>query len=119
MPRKRVSRKDDEFLKGDPKARAFIATFFSIIGFIIAFLSWKKDQYVMFYARQSLVLFIVMIVAGIINAILALIPIVGWIVMTCLNIFVFILWLFSWIYALSGEKKDVIFIGEYAKKINL
>jgi uncharacterized membrane protein len=30
-----------------------------------------------------------------------------------------ILWIVSWIFALSGEKKDVPIIGDFAKRINL
>ena len=126
MPRRRVSRKkmvvskkSEEVLKSDPKTRAFITTFFSIVGFIVALLIWKKDKYVMFYARQSLVLFIVMLIAALINAIFLYIPIIGAVISVFVNIFVVILWIFSWVYSLSGEKKDVPLIGEYSKKINL
>ena len=40
---------------GDFKTQAFVATFLSIIGFVIAIVSWRKDNYVMFYAKQSLI----------------------------------------------------------------
>ena len=51
MPKKKVER-------GDHKGRAFITVFFSIVGFLIAILAWKDDKYVMFYAKQSLVIFV-------------------------------------------------------------
>jgi uncharacterized membrane protein len=108
-----------ESKKGDSKIFAFLATFLSIIGFIIALITKKDDKYVMFYAKQSLVLFIVAIIAGIINSILMWIPIIGWIIATIINLFIAILWILSWVYALSEEEKDVPFIGEYAKKLNL
>ena len=42
----------------DKKLHAFLASFFTIIGFIIALILWKDDKYVMFYAKQGLILFI-------------------------------------------------------------
>lgn len=102
----------------DSNIYAFIATFFSIIGFIVALIAWKKDKYVMFYAKQSLVLFIVYIIVYIVGLILVWIPILGWLVMAVLNITVLILWIMTWIYALSGKMKDVWLIGSYAKNWN-
>ncbi|MCX5704306.1 MAG: hypothetical protein NT066_07465, partial [Candidatus Omnitrophica bacterium] len=53
-------RKDD-----DSKLFAWLATFFLIIGFIIALVTKKDNKYVMFYAKQSLVIFIAWIILGI------------------------------------------------------
>ncbi len=103
----------------DPKVYAFLATFLSIIGFVIALLTKKDDKYVMFYAKQSLVIFIAYIVAWIASMILIFIPIVGWIIMMVMYLGLLVLWLLSWIYALSGEEKEVPMIGQYASKINL
>ncbi len=105
--------------KEDSKGPAFITAFLSIIGFIIALLAWRKDKYVMFYAKQSLVIFIAAIITSIIGAIVAFIPIIGTLIGIILNIIVAILWILSWVYALSGEEKYVPIIGEYAKKIDL
>ena len=105
--------------KNDSKGYAFITTFFSIIGFIVAILAWKKDKYVMYYAKQSLVIFIVSVVASAIGAIFSFIPIMGGIISGVLNLFVAVLWIFSWVYALSGTQKPVFLVGDYAKKINL
>ena len=98
---------------------AFVASFFSILGFIFALLFVRKDKYVMFYAKQSLVLFVVSVLVGIINSGLAFIPILGGIIRFALGIFVFILWLELWIYALSGKAIEVVLIGKYARKIGL
>lgn len=98
-------------LDDDSKLFAFLATFLSILGFIIALLVKKDDEYVMFYAKQSLVVFIAWIIA----AIVSFIPIIGWLI----SLFVLVLWIFSWIYALSGEMKETPVIGHYARKINL
>jgi uncharacterized membrane protein len=105
--------------KSDSKGYAFIATFFSIVGFIVALLAWRKDKYVMYYANQSLVIFIISVIVSAIGGIISFIPILGSIIQGVLNLFVAIIWIFSWVYALSGEKKPVFLVGDYAKKINL
>jgi uncharacterized membrane protein len=101
--------------KDDTKLFAFLATFLSIIGFFIAIIAKKDSKYVMFYAKQSLVVFIVSVILSIISSILLIIPIIGVIINAAVGIVTFILWLLSWIYALSGEEKEVPIIGEYAR----
>ncbi len=103
----------------ESKIYAFLATFLSIIGFIIALIVKRKDKYVMFYARQSLVIFIIGAVAGALSSLFRIIPIIGWIIQTALFILVFLLWLFSWLYALSGKMKEIPIVGDWAKKIKL
>jgi len=98
---------------------AFLAAFLSVIGFIIALIFKKNDKYVMFYAKQSLVVFIFAVIVEITHQIFIFIPIIGNIINVVLNIFVIILWLISWIYALSNEEKEVPAIGRYARSIKL
>lgn len=83
---------------------------------MIALIAKKDDKYVMFYAKQSLVVFIFGAVLGIIGKILLIFPVIGVIINTAVGIVIFILWLLSWIYALSGEEKEVPFVGHYARK---
>ena len=99
--------------------RAFITTFFSILGFIIYLLAWRKDKYTKFYAKQSLVVFIVALIASVISTLVGWIPVIGWLISFGVNIIVILLWIYSWAYALSGKQKDVPVVGEYAKKIDL
>jgi len=110
---KKVSRKDEK--DDDRKLFAFLATFLSIVGFIIVLVAKKKDKYIMFYAKQSLIVFIAYVISGIV----ALIPIIGGIASPILYLITFILWVFSWIYALSGIQKQTPIIGHFAKDINL
>ena len=98
---------------------AFLATFLSIIGFIIAIVVKKDDKYVMYYAKQSLVIFIISIIAGILVSIFSILPVTGRLIGFALNIIVFVIWLLSWIYALSGKEKEIPIVSVYAKKINL
>ena len=117
---KKISKKEGQSRKekeqNDSKTFAFLATFLSIIGFAIAILAKRDDKYVMYYAKQSLVIFIASAIVGIIKGVFIWIPIIGWAIYTILSIVVFILWLMSWIYALSGEMKEVPLLGKYAKR---
>jgi uncharacterized membrane protein len=117
MAKKKVAK--DSRKSDDSKLFAFIATFFSIVGFIIVLITRKEDRYVMYYARQSLVIFIVAFLAAVIGRVLSFIPILGWIIGAGLNILVIIVWVVSWIYALSGEEKEIPLVSEYAEKINI
>ncbi|MCA9485500.1 MAG: DUF4870 domain-containing protein [Nanoarchaeota archaeon] len=117
--RKRVAKKSASRNHGDSKLFAFLATFLGIIGFVIALLFKRDDKYVMFYASQSLIIFIVSIAASIVSGVFGWIPFLGGVIEVALWILIIGLWLISWIYALSGEKKDVPFVGEWARKIRL
>ena len=103
----------------DRELFAFLATFLSIIGFVIALVAKRDDKYVMFYAKQSLVLFIVSVIIGIARMILYWIPVIGMLIGLLLSLGLLVLWILSWVYALSGKEKEVPLIGEWAKKINL
>ena len=112
--RSKVNKKQE-----DDKLLAFVATFLSIIGFLIALLAWRDKKYVMFYAKQSLVVFVIAVIAGVIQGIFMWIPILGNIISMAVGIVVFLLWLFSWIYALSGKEQYVPVVGYWADKIDL
>jgi len=112
--KKPVQNKED-----NSKLYAFLATFLSIVGFIIALIAWRKDKYVMYYAKQSLVIFVISVIASILSRIFGWIFIIGGIISFALGVVVFILWLMSWIYALSGEKKRTPIVSDWADKVDL
>jgi|SRR3989344_2932129 len=103
-------KKDD-----DTKLFAFLAVFLSIIGFIIALLAKKENRYVMFYAKQSLVLFLSYIIVYATQ----IIPLIGKIIFTAGFVIMIILWIIALINSFSGEEKETPLIGQYANKINL
>ncbi len=113
MPKKKIKKSSDK--SNNNIIFAFLATFLSIIGFIIALIAKRRDKYVMFYAKQSLIVFIASVIAGILAKTSLIFPIMGNIINLALNIIIFILWLLSWIYALSGEMKEVPIIGYLAR----
>ena len=98
---------------------AFLATFLSIIGFVIALIVKPKNKYVMFYAKQSLVIFVIGTISGIILNFIFWISLMGGLISFALKILIFIIWLLSWIYALSGEKKNIPIVSYWAEKIDL
>ena len=108
-------RSDKNNLSNDNKILGFITTFLSIVGFILALLLWKDNDYVMFYAKQSLAIFIVVIIGY--GA--SLIPIIGLVIGSIVYLIFILFWILSWVFALSGEKRDVFFIGEYAKMLKV
>jgi len=116
MPKKR---KQIQIKENDPKLIAFLITFLSIVGFLIYLLIQKKNDYTKFYAKQSLVVFIAAVLAGIIGWTVMWIPILGWIIKFGLNIVILVIWILSWVYALSGDKKEVPLVGSYGENIKL
>ncbi|MBU0457205.1 MAG: DUF4870 domain-containing protein [Nanoarchaeota archaeon] len=102
----------------DGKVWAFLGIFLTVIGFIIVLLIKKNNRYAMYYAKQGLVLFIVYVAVGIVNGIIAFIPF-GKSIGLLLWIGMFVLWIIGIVYSLSGEEKEIPFIGEFAKKIKV
>jgi uncharacterized membrane protein len=88
----------------DGKTKAIVAHI-TLIGWIVALIlnqNDQKDELASFYIRQMLGLLIASIV-------LSFIPIIGWI----LWIATFVFWIISLIGAISGEPKELPFVGKY------
>ena len=111
--KKRTAKKDDEILF------AWLATFLSLIGFIIALIARRKNKYVMYYTKQSIVIFVMGAIVGVIQRVIDIIPFMGGLISFALGVLIFIAWLISWINALSGKEKDIPIISEWAEKIRL
>lgn len=90
---------------------AWLSVFFTIIGFIVALALRKNDKYIMYYAKHGLVLFIGFLIAGF----LSWISVLG----RLLEIFVVVLWIISWVNALSGKKKKTFIVSEISEKIEI
>jgi len=115
MPKKQKEVKGKE---DDSKLFAFLAVLLSVLGFIIALLAKREDKYVMFYAKQSLILFIAGIFAKILTVLLA-ITIVGIIAIPFVWIIYIVLWILALVNSLSGKEKEIPWIGHYARSIKL
>ena len=111
MPvKKRVSNKQD-----DSKLFAFLAVLLSVVGFVLAILIKREDKYVMFYAKQSLILFISWVIASGIR----IVPFVGKFVSMVLWVIFVLLWIIALVNSLSGKEKETPLIGHYARGIDL
>ncbi len=111
MVKKTVSKNDDS------KLFAFLAVFFTVIGFLIAYIAKKDDKYVMFYAKQGLVLFLCSVVVGIFGFVAfsnMFLSMIYWLA----SIGLFILWIVGLVYSLSEEMKDIPIVGQFARKFN-
>ena len=104
--------------KDDSKLFAFLAVLLSVIGFIIAYVSKKNDKYVMFYAKQSLILFFGWIILGIITMVVSFIPFIGMLIYWIGYLGLAVLWIIGLVYSLSGEMKKIPIVGDLAKKFN-
>ena len=103
---KKTKRIGDE----DRKLYAFISSFFTIVGFIIALILWRKDKYIMHYAKHGLVLFIAQAVIIVLGPFLYFLSSVLWVLWV-------ILWIVSWMNSFSGKMKKTFLIGDLADKI--
>ncbi|MBS3093503.1 hypothetical protein J4456_02900 [Candidatus Pacearchaeota archaeon] len=103
-------------LEKEKNIKAFIASFFTIIGFIIAIIIWKEDKYSMYYAKHGLILFIGQLLITLIGNIF--VPMMHWFTIL-LWIFWAILWVMTWMNALSGNIKYTFIITDLAEKINV
>ena len=118
-PKKEIKEENLKKEQEDKNLFAFLATFLSIIGFIIALIVKRDDKYVMYYAKQSLVIFILALIAGSLTAMLGWIPTIGWIISFALNILIIIAWIISWVNALSGKQRTIPIVSYWAKKVDL
>ncbi|MGN1120501.1 MAG: DUF4870 domain-containing protein [Oscillospiraceae bacterium] len=90
----------------DTKTTGIVA-YLTWIGLLIAFLAGDKEG-AKFHINQSLVLVLANVVIGIV----AVIPVIGWIVGSVGGIFVFVCWIIGLIGAINGEEKEVPLLGK-------
>ena len=86
--------------------------------FLIAYIAKKDDKYVMFYAKQSLVLFFAWLIVWVASMILGFIPVIGWLIIAIAEIGLLILWIVGMVYAFSGEMKQIPLVGPFADKFS-
>lgn len=97
----------------DAKTVAIIA-YITIIGFIVAIVIHmnKKTKLGAYHLRQMLGL----VLCGIANGVLVVIPIIGWIAAPIIWIALFVLWIMGLIAAINGQMKPVPVLGEHFQK---
>lgn len=97
--------------KIDTKLWAFLVMFLGPLGVGITYLTKNHtDKYVVHYMKQLFTLSVSLATVGV----LTIIPLLGVLIGLAIAVVGIVLWFMGWIYALSGEKKLLPVIGEYA-----
>lgn len=81
--------------------------------FLLPLLMAKDSKYARFHANQGIVFCIATILVGIVAGILALIPVIGWIVDTAISIAVLAFWVVGILNAYNGKAKRLPLIGKF------
>ena len=102
-------------MENDSKFWAFIGMLLGIVGLVLVLLFKKKDVYALHYAKQGSVLNIFAVIISLISVV----PIFGWFIFIIGSVISTIWLIMGLVYSVSGEKRDIPVIGEFAKKIKL
>ena len=85
-----------------------VVAYLSWIGLLIAFIAGDREN-CKFHLNQSLVIWL----AGVVLGVVAIIPILGWIVAFVGWIFLMVCWFIGIISAASGTEKEVPLLGRF------
>lgn len=100
----------------DGKLWAFLAYLLGLIGFVLVIALKKDNKFAMYHAKQSLVLFIFMVLVMVVGTV---IPFIGWfIIMPLGSLLVLILWILGIVNALTGKEAPLWLIGRFGDKLN-
>lgn len=103
-----------------PNVAGALSYLFGIITGVIFFVLEKDNQFVRFHAMQSIIVSATFIVLSIVLSIIAMVPILGWIVgalaSMVLGIVALILWLVLMFKAFQGQEWEVPILGKYARQ---
>jgi uncharacterized membrane protein len=109
----------------EPNVAAALSYILGLFTGIIFLLLEKENRYVRFHAAQSIVISFSLIIiyagVGMVSRVLALIPMLGWMVVLVLTLGLalatFVLWLLLMWRAYQGEAWELPVVGEVAKKL--
>ena len=90
-------------------ALAYVTIIPAIIFLVVE--PFNKNSYVRFHSWQSIFLFIA---ACAVNIVLAVIPIIGWILIPFVSLAFLIIWVIAVLKALNGKRFKLPLIGKYA-----
>lgn len=76
----------------------------------------KKSSFVKFHVKQGLVLLITAVIFSFFYGVLVFIPILGWLIICVLQLFVLVLFIIGIVNALNGKENTLPIIGGLAKK---
>ena len=96
-----------------PNLAALLSYLVGPITGIIFYLIEKENKFVRFHAMQSIVVFGFL---WVLNAVLAIIPVIGWAIMPIVAVVSLILWIVLMIKAYQGEYFKLPIAGDIAEK---
>ncbi|MFH0771391.1 MAG: DUF4870 domain-containing protein [Candidatus Omnitrophota bacterium] len=96
-----------------PNIEAGLSYILGLVTGIIFYVLEKENKFVRFHAMQSILFCAAWVV---INVILMIVPIIGWIISGLVNIAGAILWLIVLLKAFNGEQFKLPVIGDIAEK---
>ncbi len=106
-----------------PNLAATLAAFFLLVGGIVFLILEKKNQYVRFYAMQSVFLGGVVVALSIgmsiVMILLSGIPLIGtviWLAMVVVRLAVFVGWVVLIVKAYSGKEWEIPYLGKLARE---
>ncbi len=103
----------------DEKLWGLLAWLLSIIGAILALALKPGYRYAKYWAYLSIAFFIVIIIAAIINTILSLIPIIGWILIVLINLGLAIIWIIGILKSLQPNWWKPPIVYDLAKALGI
>jgi len=98
------------------KSWAFLGILLPIVGYVIILLAKKGGEYAEFYGKQGLVLGIASVIANVVGWVLSFIPFLGGAAMMLLWVAPLVVWVIGIVYAISGVRKQLPIIGEFANR---
>ncbi len=101
---------NEELKQGNQGKNAIALLSYIGILFLVPLLVAKDDPFVKFHIKQGITLFI----AGLIIVAISMIPVLGWIIGFVASIILFVFAIMGIINVLTGKKKPLPLIGQYA-----
>ena len=80
---------------------------------LVFFLLEKENKFVRFHALQSIIVFGVLFLAGVV---VSWIPFIGWVIAWLISVLAVVLWILLMIKAYQGEKFKLPWAGDLAEK---
>ena len=96
------------------KLCAFLAYWLLGIIWYFADENMKKNNFVKFHVKQSLILMLVSIIGSVV---LGMIPFIGWLILPFFSLATLILWIVGLINAINGSEKELPIIGSFANQL--
>jgi uncharacterized membrane protein len=98
----------------------------SILSYLLVGIIWwlvdenlKKNSFVKFHVKQSIVLLIFSVILSIVVSIFYFIPIIGMLLSMLTSIFLIILVVIGIVHASEGKEYGIPIIGEFAEKFSI